>query len=67
MIENAEEHKVRLRCYSEKCRLGRWNSSVHIVGKRVYDNGGKQVWCEGWDDSMRVYSKDIEVRLDNEG
>jgi hypothetical protein len=43
MIENAEEHKVRLRCYSAKCRLGRWNSSVHIVGKRVYDNGGKQV------------------------
>jgi hypothetical protein len=41
MVENAEEHKVRLRYYSAKCRLGWWNSSVHIVGKRVYDNGVK--------------------------
>jgi hypothetical protein len=41
MIENIEEHKVRLRCFPAKCRLSRWNSSVHIVGKRVYDNGDK--------------------------
>jgi hypothetical protein len=41
MIESAEEHKVRLRYYSAKCRYGRWNSSVHIVGKRVYDNDMK--------------------------
>ncbi len=39
MIESAEEHKVRLRYYSAKCRYGRWNSSVHIVGKRVYGDG----------------------------
>jgi hypothetical protein len=48
MIETAEEHKVRLRYYSAKCRYGRWNSSVHIVGKRVYDDDmefGKRV---GW-------------------
>ncbi len=41
MIENAGEHKVRLRYYSAKCRFGRWNSSVHIDGKRVYDNDMK--------------------------
>ncbi len=48
MIESAEEHKVRLRYYSAKCRYGRWNSSVPIVGKRVYDDDmelGKRV---GW-------------------
>ncbi len=65
MIESAEEHKVRLRYYSAKCRYGRWNSSVHIVGKRVYGDGWSLV--KEWDGSMRVSSRDFGVRLENMG